>query len=136
MAASVLVDASFLVALLVPRDENHLWAKIEARKHPIPWLTCDAVLSETFYVAGRRLAPPIIALLRRRALRSRFDLGADTAAVLNLMEKYANVPMSFADACLVRMTELLAEPILLATDSDFRLYRRHSRRAVPCVLPL
>jgi predicted nucleic acid-binding protein len=51
------------------------------------------------------------------------------------MRKYADVPMSFADACLVRMTELLPEPVLLTTDSDFQIYRRHSRRAVPCVLP-
>jgi len=135
MAASVLVDASFLVALLVPRDANHLWAKTAAREHPIPWLTCDAVISETFYGAGSRLVPAVISLLRRGALLSRFDLGANTAAVLDLVEKYADVPMSFADACLVRMTELLPEPILLTTDSDFRIYRRHSRRAVPCILP-
>ena len=135
MAASVLVDASFLIALLVPRDTNHIWAKAEAREHPVPWLTCDAVLSETFYAAGRRGAPSVIALLRRGALHSRFDLGTNTAALLDLMQKYADVPMSFADACLVRMTELLPEPILLTTDGDFRIYRRHSRRAVPCVLP-
>ena len=51
------------------------------------------------------------------------------------MEKYADVPMSLADACLVRMTETLADPNLLTTDTDFRIYRRHSRLAVPCVMP-
>jgi hypothetical protein len=51
------------------------------------------------------------------------------------MEKYADVPMSFADACLVRMTETLADPMLLTTDADFRIYRRHSRQTVPCVTP-
>jgi len=55
--------------------------------------------------------------------------------LLQLMEKYADVPMSLADACLVRMTETLAEPVVLTTDTDFRIYRRHSRHAVPCVLP-
>jgi hypothetical protein len=43
--------------------------------------------------------------------------------------------MSLADACLVRMTELLPEPIVLTTDTDFRVYRRHGRQVVPCVLP-
>ena len=56
-------------------------------------------------------------------------------AVLRLMQKYADVPMSFADACLVRMTETLNDPVLLTTDADFRVYRRHSRQAIPCVLP-
>jgi predicted nucleic acid-binding protein len=55
--------------------------------------------------------------------------------VVGLMEKYADVPMSLADACLVRMTEALADPVLLTTDTDFRVYRRHSRQTVPCVLP-
>jgi hypothetical protein len=43
--------------------------------------------------------------------------------------------MSFADACLVRMSEILTDPVLLTTDTDFRIYRRHSRQIVPCVLP-
>lgn len=51
------------------------------------------------------------------------------------MRKYADVPMSLADACLVRMTEVLPEPIVLTTDADFRVYRRHGRQVVPCVLP-
>jgi uncharacterized protein len=55
--------------------------------------------------------------------------------VLQLIEKYASVPMSLADACLVRMTETLSNPLLLTTDSDFRIYRRHSRQMVPCLIP-
>jgi len=55
--------------------------------------------------------------------------------VLKLLHKYADVPMSLADACLVRMTETLADPVILTTDADFRVYRRHSRQIVPCVLP-
>jgi hypothetical protein len=43
--------------------------------------------------------------------------------------------MSLADACLVRMTEILADPILLTTDGDFRIYRRHGRQVVPCTMP-
>jgi predicted nucleic acid-binding protein len=52
------------------------------------------------------------------------------------MKKYADVPMSFADACLVRMTETMANPLLLTTDNDFRIYRRHSRQIIPSVIPL
>ena len=51
------------------------------------------------------------------------------------MRKYGDVPMSFADACLVRMSEVVADPLLLTTDSGFRVYRRHGRLVVPCVLP-
>jgi hypothetical protein len=40
-----------------------------------------------------------------------------------------------ADACLVRMTEILPQPRLLTTDTDFKIYRRHSRLVVPCTMP-
>jgi hypothetical protein len=36
--------------------------------------------------------------------------------------------LGLAGACLVRMSETLPEPIILTTDSDFRIYRRHSRQ--------
>jgi len=52
------------------------------------------------------------------------------------MDKYADVPISFADACLVRMTETLNDPVLLTTDADFQIYRRHGRQSIPCIFPL
>ena len=64
-----------------------------------------------------------------------FGLAAQIDTVLALMDKYADVPMSLADACLVRMTEILPDPVVLSTDSDFRVYRRHGRQIVASVLP-
>jgi predicted nucleic acid-binding protein len=60
-----------------------------------------------------------------------FDLNDDLEAVLKFLQKYADMPMSLADACLVRMTETLCDPLLLTTDSDFRIYRRYSRQVTP-----
>jgi predicted nucleic acid-binding protein len=79
--------------------------------------------------------PALTALLRRRTVICAFDLANHTDEVLRLMQKYGDVPMSFADACLVRMTETLADPILVTLDGDFRIYRRHGRRTIPCVVP-
>jgi uncharacterized protein len=135
MAASVLVDAGFLVALLSRRDGNHAWAAALAQRFPPPWQTCDAAPSEAFHLLGPRGAPALAGLLRRRALVSVFHLGDAPEEVLGLMHKYADLPMSFADACLVRMTEVLPEPMLLTTDTDFGIYRRLGRKTVPCMLP-
>jgi len=44
-------------------------------------------------------------------------------------------PASVADACIVRMTETLAEPLVLTTDSDFGVYRRHGRKVIPYLSP-
>ena len=92
-------------------------------------------MSETFHLLGPVGVPRLAELLRRGAVTPRFDLGNELEPVLKLMVKYANVPMSLADACLVRMTETSADPVLLTTDDDFRIYRRHSRQVVPCVIP-
>jgi predicted nucleic acid-binding protein len=136
MAGSVLVDTGFLVALLSRGDSHHQWAVTQATGHAPPWRTCEAVLSEAFHLLGARGAPALSALLRRRALVAVFNLDNDVESVLKLLQKYTDVPMSLADACLVRMTETLPDPVILTTDSDFRIYRRHSRQIVPCVMPL
>lgn len=135
MARSVLVDTGFLVALLSRRDGNHRWAAAQSQRFPPPWSTCEAVLSEALHLLEAPGAPALAGLLRRRAVLPTFALREDLERVLKLVEKYADVPMSLADACLVRMTEALADPVLLTTDTDFRIYRRHSRQAVPCVFP-
>lgn len=134
MAASVLVDAGFLVALLSRRDSHHEWAVATAEKFPPPWTTCESALSEAFRLLGARGAP-LRGLLRRRAVVSAFDLDANLDAVLKVLQKYSDMPASLADASLVRMTETLAGPTLLSTDTDFRIYRRHGRQTIPCVLP-
>ena len=38
--------------------------------------------------------------------------------VVRLIEKYSDLPMSLADACLIGMTETLADPIVLTTGKD------------------
>jgi predicted nucleic acid-binding protein len=135
MARNVLADAGFVVALLSSRDNHHEWAVTQASEFPPPWSTCEAVLSEAFHLLGGRGAANLGALLRRRALLVTFELAENVEPVVRLIEKYADVPMSLADACLVRMTETFADPIVLTTDEDFRVYRRHSRQVVPCVTP-
>lgn len=135
MAGSVLADAGFVVALLSRRDSHHRWAAAQSPRFAPPWSTCEAALSEAFHLLGPRGAPGLSALLRRRAVVVAFELANNLEPVLRLMQKYANVPMSLADACLVRMTETFADPVILTTDTDFRVYRRHSRQVVPCVTP-
>ena len=128
-------DTGFVVALLSSQDTYHNWAVAQASEMPPPWSTCEAVLSEALHLLGERGAPNLGALLRRRALVVAFTLAENVEAIVKLIEKYSNVPMGFADACLVRMTEILTDPIILTTDQDFRVYRRHSRQVVPCATP-
>jgi predicted nucleic acid-binding protein len=124
-----------LVGLIRRDDQFHLWAVARARQFPAPWLTCEAVVSEGLFLVGAAGRKALLGFLQRGLINIRFDLASELEPVLRLLEKYANVPMSLADACVVRMTEVLGDPIVLTTDKDFRIYRRHSRQTVPCVMP-
>lgn len=98
-------------------------------------MTCDAALSEAFYLLNPNGPSELTELIKRGALSSAFHSNDGAVEVLQLMLKYEDVPMAFADACFVRMSEIFPDPILLTTDSDFHVYRRHGRQAVPCVMP-
>ena len=135
MGATVLVDGGFLVALLSRNDQYREWATAQAARLTQPWMTCEAALSEAFHLLGGQGEVKLAALLRRGVASPRFDLKTELEPVLALMDKYSDVPMSLADACLVRMTEILADSVVVTTDRDFRVYRRHSRQVIPCLLP-
>jgi uncharacterized protein len=133
MAANVIVDAGFLVALLSSGDANHGWAAAQAERLPPPWTTCEASVAEAFRLLGPAGARGLRALLERRAATCTFQAGKEIAPLLKLMAKYAT--MSFEDACLVRMTETMADPVVLTTEAELRSYRRLGRKTVPCLSP-
>ncbi len=64
-----------------------------------------------------------------------FRIGEQGSSVEKLLLKYADVPISLADACLLRMSELLDDSIVLTLDSDFTVYRRHGRQNIPLIYP-
>ena len=102
-----------------------------------PLLTCEAVITEAAFILGTG-TPNVLAMLgmiERGALRGAFDLTEHVRRVRALMERYSNVPMSLADACLVRMTEVHTEAVVWTLDGDFRVYRRHGRQAIPTLMP-
>jgi len=104
---------------------------------PVPLLTCEAVVSETCFLLRHARGGPsaVLELLDRGALRIAFRLEDNVGAVGRLMARYASVPMSLADACLVRMAEAHPDSRVLTLDRDFRLYRKHGRHAIPAIMP-
>nr|VFK56127.1 MAG: hypothetical protein BECKTC1821F_GA0114240_100922 [Candidatus Kentron sp. TC] len=118
-------------------DNYHAWTRGQLEHIGFPLLTREAVLTETCFLIGRNggdAADPI-EMLNRGWLSIPFDLSLESEAISHLMRKYANVPISLADSCLLRMTELLPESHLLTLDSDFSIYRKHGREPVPVIMP-
>lgn len=135
--ATILIDTGPLVALTHPNDQYHQWAQHEADNLNPPFLTCEAVWSEAWFLL-RHLPvaqTKLLHLLEKELVQIRFNAGQEAASVIRLMRRYANVPMSVADACMVRMSELHSNGLVFSTDSDFHIYRRHGNQLISVILP-
>ena len=95
-----IMDAGPIVALLSPSERQNAWAAAQARSAPPSVLTCDAAISEACFLLKRDGQEPeqVFALIESGFLRSDFDLHTEHRAVRALMRRYADTPMSFADA--------------------------------------
>ena len=137
MAPSVVVDTGPLVALLDADEANHAWVteQLEALRPPL--LTCEAVLTEATFLLARIGADPALVIdLATRGLLAIVGLfDGDSDSIGRLMRRYSSVPMSLADACLVRIVERTPNATLLTLDSDFRVYRQKGRRIIPLMAP-
>lgn len=137
MTRPVLIDTGPLVAYLNRADHHHKWAKSQLTGLFPPLLTCESVIAETCFILGKYPGgqAAVLELLRRDAVRITFGLQQEIESINRLMTRYANVPISLADASLVRMSEIYADSPILTLDSDFRVYRRNGRQTIPLIIP-
>lgn len=133
----VIADTGPLVAILDRDDQDHEWAVREGRRLPPKMLSCEAVLSEVHFLTQNipEAKDRIESWLADGRLELPFSVRDHHALLHGLMVRYAGVPMSFADACLVRMSELWPEAPVFTLDSDFRVYRRNKRQSLPLICP-
>jgi predicted nucleic acid-binding protein len=136
-AANVLVDTGPLAAWLNARDAYHGWAKRQFDRLRPPLTTCEAVLSEVVFLLHRlgESGAAVPLLIERGVLQVAPVLNTEAPAIVALMRKYADTPMSLADACLVRLSELVPHAVVFTVDADFGLYRRRGRSAIPLLMP-
>jgi predicted nucleic acid-binding protein len=133
----VLLDTGPLVAFLHRRDQYHQWAVEQFSRIAPPMYTCEPVLTEACYLLSTLPggSESVLKMLETGAVRITLHLEAELTPIKTLMTRYRNVPMSLADACLVRMSELNAEGVVLTLDSDFLIYRKHGRHVLPVIVP-
>ena len=134
MSEPVIVDAGPMVAIVSRCDSNRTWVLEQATHLPFTLLTCEAAVSEACFLLGKK-RKPIMDMLRMGRIEIAFSLPENTDQIAASMEKYADVPMSLADACLVRMSEVHEKCKVFTLDSDFKIYKRHGRRAIPLIHP-
>lgn len=134
----VIVDTGPLVAYLQTDEQHHEWTVERFSTLPPPFFTCEAVLAEACFLivrGGGGSPDDLLDLVERGLIRVTFQLPDEILRIRQLMRKYKNLPMSLADACLVRMTEQATDCLVVSLDAHFRIYRRHDRTVIPVLLP-
>lgn len=119
-----------------PQDQDPFtpWATKLIRSLPYPLFTCDAVLTEAAHFL--RSPAPLLSAIERGLLVSRFDTQGAARRLSELVKKYADRPMDFADACVVYMSEQSRESKVITIDrEDFTVYRRYGREPIPLLAP-
>lgn len=125
------------MAVLNAGDEHHAWAKEMFARLPPPLLTCEAVLSEAQFLLSARGGNPLKVLdwTQQGILQLSFNAAGEITRLKSLQNSYRSLPMDFADACLVRLSELHPRSRVFTTDSHFQIYRRNGRQIIPLLAP-
>jgi uncharacterized protein len=128
-----IADTGLLVAFANRADKHHDWAVSVAGKISEPLLTCEAVLSEAiFHLHDAAL---VLNLAEDGMVSLAFDASEHLPQLAALAKRYADREPDFADLCLIRMSELFPRHSVVTVDSDFRVYRRNKRDAIPLICP-
>jgi predicted nucleic acid-binding protein len=137
MMRRIIVDTGPLVAFLDRAQTHHAWIVAEAAEMHTPWLTCEPVLTEAWHLLRGLPAAQdaVLRLVESGAVVIALNLRDQVTAIQSLRRKYLDVPMSLADACLVRLSELHADHHVCTLDSDFAIYRRHGRQPIHRLSP-
>jgi len=137
MKQRIILDTGPLVAFINGRDRYHEWSKLQWAQIEPPFLTCEAVLSETCFLLRNigKGQSTVLELLKRGVLNLSFRIEDSIEQIKSLLQKYSDIPMSLADACLVRMSEVYTGSSILTLDNDFRIYRKNKRQVITILTP-
>src|SRR5688572_7750383 len=130
MRPPALIDTGAVLALLDRADPWHKVCAAAMRQMQLPLFTTAAVLTETFHFLddANQLAEGW-RFFRSGTVVLRPGIEDDLPDLERLMLKYADRPMDFADATLVRLAEREGLTTILTVDRDFEVYRIGGRKA-------
>ncbi len=131
MSANALIDTGAILALLDSSDRWHNRCVDAFRQLRLPLLTSEAVLTEVFHLLGetRREMEAAWKFIRSGALTFGTIDETELPALHQLMSRYWDRPMDFADATLVYLAKRESLSQILTVDhADFSTYRIEGKR--------
>ena len=120
-----LIDAGPLIALFDKDDKFHGPIKEFLKKYEGRLYTTWPVITEVLHMLDFSVntQTDFLKWIRRGALDVKQINIEDISRIIDLSEKYSDVPMDFADASLIIVSELENIKEIISIDSDFYIYR-------------
>ncbi|MDR1869539.1 MAG: PIN domain-containing protein [Treponema sp.] len=125
MLDSILIDAGPLIALFDSSEKRHRKMRTFLKEHPYRFVSTIAVFTEVshmldFSAAAQRDFYEWV--MYKGVIISDINQ-VDMHRIVALTEKYADIPMDFADATLVVTAEKTGIREIISLDKDFDIYR-------------
>jgi len=127
----IILDTGPFVALLDRSERSHGTCATFFKETEGRFITTEPVLTEVVYLLGPSFAmqKPALEFILRGGAEVVSQTPQSLQRALQLMEKYRDVPMDFADATLVALAEERRVREVFSLDRrGFMTYRIHSRK--------
>lgn len=126
----VLIDSGPLIALFDRSDRYHIASVEFIKNNRSELVTTLASITETLHLLNfnRQAQIDFLAWVNTGAITLEQITVEDLLPIKKLTLKYADLPMDFADACLVFIAEKLTINEIATIDRDFDIYRLKGKK--------
>ena len=126
----ILIDSGPLIALFDKNDKYHLASVDFIRHNKAKLITTIASITETLHLLdfSRQAQIDFLAWIHAGAVLIEPITASDLLRIKSLTIKYSDLPMDFADACLVFLGEKLNISSIATIDRDFDIYRLNDKK--------
>jgi len=125
-----LIDSGPLIALFNASDSYHLRSVDFIKNNSTKLVTSMASVTETLHLLNfnKNAQVDFLTWLNAGAVEIETIDNHDLLDIKNMMQKYADLPMDFADAYLVYLGDKLKIDSIVTIDRDFDVYRLKGKK--------
>ena len=132
----ILIDSGPLIALFDSSDKYHQKTIEFIQSNHAILITTIASITETLHLLdfNRNAQLDFIEWVSRGGVEIVNVLNSDFQRIKKLTKKYQDLPMDFADSCLVLLAEKTGINEVATIDRDFSIYRIKGKKAFKTIL--
>lgn len=135
--SSIIIDTSVIIAYLNKKEKYHNWAVENFKEFLPPLITCEPVITECSFLLKKidKGNYQLFELIKEKILQVKFNLQEEFKSIDFLLQQYSDIPISLADACLIRMSEIYQDSRIITLDSDFKIYKKNRNKIIDLIIP-